>query len=609
MNHRFPTPPVVRSVVVAFALLGAAMAPAQWGLLDAAGTNAAGFVHVKSPSEFLGKIDALVAPLGLSSRMLLPTLGEKLFANPTLSGMDLAQPWVVVLLDPTRHARPFAFSFRSANAAQFVGGVGGTGLRAFALNPATAASRIKEFMQEISEFDREGYNAALEAGQNPDLQTFRRKETRRLYIGVSNRLIAGAGDRELVDRAIRATSSPPATLVEGDIVVHLQPRTLAAMIEGAETDGLTIPSTPGAPTGALPDFGEMADSAVQALQQLTAIENALELGAGRLRLRLGAEAADGTPLLDWAKRQSHGSFALTTFVPEESIGVVEYNLRFSPEELGAFIEMARAFEPVEEEPGAPLSIPEDLLRDWCATVKGPGLTAYLPNPPGQGGIRVVTVLEVESADRARELLRRAMQDEACRGWFTAARVPRKIPSELRLEVAQFQGYPVDRLGFAEPGDDADPLTRQTWDGLQAATGGSLVVYAACIPGYVIQTMGAQGLPTLNQTLLRLVENRGTRFMTLPRYRNHLGRAPAHAQVRFWFAGADYMKAMMTALPDEMPMPFDPKSLVGERKLDVSGHARIENETMVGEIVLPAGDIVGIAQNVMGSQFGSMMMSP
>ena len=184
-----------------------------------------------------------------------------------------------------------------------------------------------------------------------------------------------------------------------------------------------------------------------------------------------------------------------------------------------------------------------------------------------------------------------------------------MPPTAWTQVAQFQGYPVDRLGFIEPGSDADPVVRQAWEGLKLSTGGSPVIYAACVPGYVVQTMGAQGLPTLNQTVSRLVENRPTRFTNSTGYQSHLGRIPANAQMKFWFAGAQYLRVMLAAMPSEVQMPVDPSALIGNRQLDVSGYMRVENGTIAAEIVLPAGDIVAIAQQAMAGGLGAMPTAP
>lgn len=599
--------------VLATALLALGSgAEAQFSLYQAAGDDALGFVRVDSPSEFFGKVDGLVSPLGFSSRMALPMLGQKLFANPTLSGMDLSQPWLIVLLDPTSHTWPWAFSFQAANSAQFVAGIGGTGLRAFAIDPATAASRIKEFTQEITEFDREGYNAALEAGQNPDLQNFRHKETRRLFIGVSNRLVFGADDRNIVDQALRTEAASPQTILDGDLVVRLRPGALAGIVSKLETDaaGTGAAVAPMSTIPGLPDMDVLLDAATAGLGQLTAIEQAIELGAGRLHFRVGLETAAGSNLRAWAARQPGRPESLTAFVPEDSIGVAEYDIAFSPDDLRAVMNLAGALQPsTESAPAPPAAVPDDILEAWATVMSGPVLTAYLPNPPGQGGVRIVTVLRVEDTDKARDILRQVLGEESNRRWFTAGRIPGGIAAEFRTEVAQFQGYPVDRLGFMEPGADADPVTRQTWEGLKASTGGSPVIYATCVPGYVVQTMGAQGLPTLNQTVSRLMENRPTRFTTSTRYQSHLGRLPANAQMKFWFAGGEYLKAMTSALPSEMALPFDPSTLVGSRQLDVSGHMRVEGNTIAAELVLPAGDIVAIAQQAMSGQFGAVPTSP
>ncbi len=558
-------------------------------LYEAAGDEAVGYLRVPRPSDFFGRLDTILAPAGFRSRMIMPLIGDRLFQNPTLGGIDLTRPFTVVFLDPERHAKPYAFSLTTTDPRLFIRSVGGDPVQGLRLNPETAASRVKEFVKESFVFDREGYMAALRAGENPDLQDYRHAETIRFYVGNAGRFTVGADDRDLVMRTLKSEGVSPREILEGDLVVHLRPEKLRAML-----DRITGDEQPFAAAASF-DTGRLRAVLGSMLDQLEAVENALAFGTGRLRLRWGAAARPESPLSQWISRQSPGRSDLMRFVPEESIGVIRSSVRLTGEEWRRILSAFASLENASDEPLKFSGETAAALDAWGEASVGSSLNVLLANPPGSGGFRTLLIYEVKDPERARTALRTLYSDPEILPLITGSMIPPGLTSTYRTNVAQYRGYDIDRFHFSEP-ENETPASVQAWRTIRTFYGDNPAGYVACIPGYAVVTTGMDGLTTLNQTLSRILENRSTRFTASPRYQSHLARVPSDANIRFWISLGAYVSAVAPALQGAAGTEPDPAALFRDRSLDISGFARFRDAVVQSELVLPVTDLLEIVRS-------------
>ncbi len=593
--------------VFVFAVVLARLAPAAEPSIGAAGSAAiaaAGddallYIHSRNPQELLGKINKIARTANPNFNALdRLQIGEPIH-NKGLEGVDLSQPITIILLNSKKYGTTNngLVSLSATDVDTFLGAVGADDRGgAFQLNTSSKGLPVKEYSRSITKTDKDGYEKALAAGQNPDISDFQKKTTESFFVGVRGKQLVIGPTKALVEKASAPTGQPPAQQLGGDLVATFRMPTIMGTYDNE------IKAAQGQLTGAMAMMGggqaEQIQMIVDLMMDLAKASQTTELAAsladGNLDISFAVAPKPNTDLSKFLAAQTASQTELFKFVPTQSAIAFTVAAKTTAEANALaekFIKMTSGLQGINPAQAQELV---KLTKESNANWGGEMMWYIAPGNPGSRGMTLVMFQKVVDSAKARSLSEQAIKaaGQVKQQGFTQTQTYKK-------DVAKIGDISLDSVTIETKTDN--PQVGQ----MIAAMGlDNMTAYIAYIPKFVVVGMtygGGAGTPppdALGKGINALKAGQSGGLMESADYQAATRGFPANACGLFYMSFERMLQAVTAMVPQEAAQQIGMAAMMLQGSgINLSGYSTMQANGGQATLRIPIQKIQDTIQRI------------
>ncbi|MBI5397321.1 MAG: hypothetical protein HZA91_18640 [Verrucomicrobia bacterium] len=579
-------------------LASAAADPSAESVLARAGAEGLGYLRIERPEVALGKMDGITRKLGGRVGDLLPLVAQRFMKNPMLAGVDLQRPCTVVFLNPAKFTNDLAIIIGVSDAALFCDSFGKGGVNRVEADPATAGAAVRHFTEPVEEFDRRGFMAALQAGEQADPAKFKKQVTRHYFVTVRGNEGLIVGDRGLLEPGkgggLRLTRA-----VAGDITAACNVPALLGIYEKELRQQAAVTRS-GSPTG-----GEVAvrrgrihaaamDSLLSVTKQIESLEVGAELIEGQLKVRLGLRPLAKTPLAGVLAAQSPAALdaGVMSLMPADAAMLGCWQTAQTPET----IEFCTQYLQPILQAAAPTNTATasaslaDIMRENMEVRAGAAGVALKSQPAGQTGFDMIQAYRVKDAARARAAQRKAATAgvQALSGFLSEAESGR---TKFQPNVARHAGVEIDQMTF----DLAGSGSPASQGASRNPFGTNLVSRTAFAGQFGLGATGPRAAENIRQ-LIGLAKKPPATPIARPRFDAAVAGFPKRLNGVFFMQVEDYFKIATGAMPSAVAAEGGRLyELLDRLQADIAGFFTLTRAAATAEVVVPLDKLLELSR--------------
>jgi len=574
-------------------------------------------VHAPSLQGAVTKVSNLVSQVSPMFGQMVPMLVPKVVGAQSLTGIDMASEFSVVVLNPKQYGSKNVVRIVSHSDPQ-------AALQSFGLG---AQPEGKQGVAHVfAQLDQARWLAATPE-QKKNIQQFIQK---RFYVAV-------VGSKALVADSLESCATVAAMLeaetlncaaacgMKGDICVNVNIKGLM-QIYGENIDNELRPLKRGlrqaaqAAQAQQPDvnpeaMSKLLDSYVNAfiaiVKQLDTLEVALALGEDGIRLRTGLVAKPGSGVASFLQQQTPGGKDVLKVIPSDSFVAASAHFKNTQELkdalhdfMGEILDCAPGAITPEQRATAIASTDE-----WMDMLTGElGIGLILAGDGENTGLTLVEVFSVTDAAKAHKLILKQFDQSAM--FMSFYRNVAGLDMELAVteNAATHEGVSITEVAILFDPAKVQPQVREM---MQKIYGDPMIVRIAATGKYMIVTFGQDSLARMKQAVEFVKAGGGSGLPTQPEFVSATKGFPASTNLLVFVNPkevANFVKGMMPP----MAAPAPGAQGAQQPELAVAGgigaFALVKGNRLEGELYISQEFISSLKTIFMG-QMGGMPGPP